>query len=44
MNNTWTDASNLAKLGAGDVDAPNPMVGAVLIYNNEIIGEGYHKK
>ena len=33
----------LAKLGAGDV-APNPMVGAVLVYENKIIGEGYHKK
>lgn len=33
----------LAKLGAGHV-APNPMVGAVLVYNNRIIGEGYHKK
>ncbi len=31
----------LAKLGAGNV-APNPMVGAVLVYENEIIGEGYH--
>lgn len=33
----------LAKLGAGNV-APNPMVGAVLVYGNEIIGEGYHQK
>ncbi len=33
----------LAKLGAGNV-APNPMVGAVLVYDNKIIGEGYHKK
>jgi diaminohydroxyphosphoribosylaminopyrimidine deaminase/5-amino-6-(5-phosphoribosylamino)uracil reductase len=31
----------LAKLGAGLV-APNPMVGAVLVYNERIIGEGYH--
>jgi diaminohydroxyphosphoribosylaminopyrimidine deaminase/5-amino-6-(5-phosphoribosylamino)uracil reductase len=31
----------LARLGAGSV-APNPMVGAVLVYNNRIIGEGYH--
>ena len=31
----------LAELGAGNV-APNPMVGAVLVYNNQIIGEGYH--
>jgi diaminohydroxyphosphoribosylaminopyrimidine deaminase/5-amino-6-(5-phosphoribosylamino)uracil reductase len=33
----------LAKLGAGHV-APNPMVGAVLVYQDKIIGEGYHKK
>ncbi|MEP6465248.1 MAG: bifunctional diaminohydroxyphosphoribosylaminopyrimidine deaminase/5-amino-6-(5-phosphoribosylamino)uracil reductase RibD [Parafilimonas sp.] len=33
----------LAKLAAGNV-APNPMVGAVLVYENRIIGEGYHKK
>jgi diaminohydroxyphosphoribosylaminopyrimidine deaminase / 5-amino-6-(5-phosphoribosylamino)uracil reductase len=31
----------LAKPGAGSV-APNPMVGAVLLYNDRIIGEGYH--
>lgn len=31
----------LARLGAGQV-APNPMVGAVLVYENRIIGEGYH--
>jgi diaminohydroxyphosphoribosylaminopyrimidine deaminase / 5-amino-6-(5-phosphoribosylamino)uracil reductase len=31
----------LAAQGAGLV-APNPMVGAVLVYNNTIIGEGYH--
>ncbi len=33
----------LAMLGAGNV-APNPMVGAVLVYDNKIIGEGYHEK
>jgi diaminohydroxyphosphoribosylaminopyrimidine deaminase / 5-amino-6-(5-phosphoribosylamino)uracil reductase len=33
----------LARLGAGQV-APNPMVGAVLVHNNMIIGEGYHEK
>ncbi|HEX4374222.1 MAG TPA: bifunctional diaminohydroxyphosphoribosylaminopyrimidine deaminase/5-amino-6-(5-phosphoribosylamino)uracil reductase RibD [Puia sp.] len=32
----------LAKLGAGYV-APNPMVGAVLVHNEKIIGEGYHQ-
>ena len=31
----------LAELGAGFV-APNPMVGAVLVHNKRIIGEGYH--
>lgn len=31
----------LALLGAGSV-APNPMVGAVLVHNGRIIGEGYH--
>ncbi len=34
---------HLAKLGQGFV-APNPMVGAVLVHNKQIIGEGYHKK
>ena len=34
---------DLAKLGAGYV-APNPMVGAVLVYNDHIIGEGYHQR
>lgn len=33
----------LAVLGAGHV-APNPMVGAVLVHNGRIIGEGYHKQ
>lgn len=33
----------LAQLGAGYV-APNPVVGAVLVHNNRIIGEGYHRE
>ncbi|SCZ76754.1 bifunctional diaminohydroxyphosphoribosylaminopyrimidine deaminase/5-amino-6-(5-phosphoribosylamino)uracil reductase RibD [Pseudobutyrivibrio xylanivorans] len=33
----------LAKLGAGFVN-PNPMVGAVIVKNGKIIGEGYHRK
>jgi diaminohydroxyphosphoribosylaminopyrimidine deaminase/5-amino-6-(5-phosphoribosylamino)uracil reductase len=33
----------LARLGAGQV-APNPMVGAVLVYEDRIIGEGYHRQ
>ncbi|WP_336517888.1 bifunctional diaminohydroxyphosphoribosylaminopyrimidine deaminase/5-amino-6-(5-phosphoribosylamino)uracil reductase RibD [Pollutibacter soli] len=32
----------LAVAGAGSV-APNPMVGAVLVYNDIILGEGYHQ-
>ena len=32
----------LAALGAGHV-APNPMVGAVLMHDDRIIGEGWHK-
>lgn len=34
---------HLANAGAGNV-APNPMVGAVLVYEDTIIGEGYHQK
>lgn len=33
----------LAALGAGFV-SPNPMVGAVIVHNGKIIGEGYHQK
>ncbi|MDO4493616.1 MAG: bifunctional diaminohydroxyphosphoribosylaminopyrimidine deaminase/5-amino-6-(5-phosphoribosylamino)uracil reductase RibD [Clostridia bacterium] len=33
----------LAKQGAGWVD-PNPMVGAVIVKNGRIIGEGYHRR
>ncbi len=38
-----TRCLQLAELGAGNV-APNPMVGAVLVYEDKIIGEGYHQK
>jgi len=34
---------DLAKLGAGYV-APNPIVGSVLVYEERIIGEGYHQQ
>lgn len=34
---------DLARLGAGSV-SPNPMVGAVLVYQGKIIGEGYHQR
>jgi len=33
----------LAQLGLGNV-SPNPMVGAVIVHDNKIIGEGYHQK
>jgi diaminohydroxyphosphoribosylaminopyrimidine deaminase/5-amino-6-(5-phosphoribosylamino)uracil reductase len=33
----------LAALGAGKV-SPNPMVGAVIVHDGKIIGEGYHQK
>ena len=33
----------LAKQGIGYV-APNPMVGAVLVHDGKIIGEGYHQQ
>lgn len=36
-------AIELAKKGCGHVN-PNPMVGAVIVKDNEIIGEGYHEK
>lgn len=34
---------SLARGGAGGV-APNPMVGAVVVHQGKIIGEGYHRK
>ena len=36
-------AIELAKRGIG-FTAPNPLVGAVIVKNGKIIGEGYHKK
>lgn len=36
-------ALELAKLGIGNV-SPNPRVGCVIVHNNKIIGEGWHKK
>ena len=36
-------AIELAKLGIGQV-SPNPRVGCVVVHNNKIIGEGWHKK
>lgn len=34
---------DLARLGAGQV-SPNPMVGAVLVHEGRIIGEGWHRR
>jgi diaminohydroxyphosphoribosylaminopyrimidine deaminase / 5-amino-6-(5-phosphoribosylamino)uracil reductase len=34
---------DLASLGAG-YTAPNPLVGAILVHEGRIIGEGYHRK
>lgn len=36
-------ALQLARLGAGAV-SPNPMVGAVVVHQGRIIGEGYHRQ
>jgi len=36
-------AMELARLGFGNV-SPNPMVGCVIVYNNKIIGEGFHQQ
>lgn len=36
-------ALELAQLGLGQV-SPNPMVGCVIVYNEKIIGEGWHKQ
>ena len=36
-------ALELAKLGKGSV-SPNPLVGCVIVHENEIIGEGWHQK
>ena len=38
-----TRCLDLAGLGLRDT-APNPMVGAVVVHNNRIIGEGYHRQ
>lgn len=36
-------ALELAELGRGSV-SPNPMVGCVIVYADQIIGEGYHRQ
>jgi diaminohydroxyphosphoribosylaminopyrimidine deaminase/5-amino-6-(5-phosphoribosylamino)uracil reductase len=42
MNSFMLRAIEIAQRGAGNV-APNPMVGCVIVHNNEIIGEGWHR-
>lgn len=43
-HNIWMKRClQLAALGRGKV-SPNPMVGSVLVYNEQIIGEGFHEK
>jgi len=42
-NKQMTRCLELAKQGMGKV-APNPMVGCVIVYNNDIIAVGYHEK
>jgi len=43
-NELWMHrALQLAALGLGKVQ-PNPLVGAVIVYNERIIGEGYHQQ
>ncbi|MCR5514966.1 MAG: riboflavin biosynthesis protein RibD, partial [Lachnospira sp.] len=37
------EAIELAKKGMGFTN-PNPLVGAVIVKNGQIIGRGYHKK
>ena len=36
-------ALQLAEYGRGYV-SPNPMVGSVIVYNDRIIGEGWHRR
>ncbi len=38
-----TRALQLAEIGRGNV-SPNPMVGCVIVHNDSIIGEGWHRK
>lgn len=43
-DSVWMErALQLASLGLGKVQ-PNPMVGCVIVYENQIIGEGWHHK
>lgn len=42
MDSFMLRAIEIAQRGAGNV-APNPMVGCVIVHNNQIIGEGWHR-
>lgn len=42
-NKYMTRCLSLARGGAGNV-APNPMVGAVIVHQGQIIGEGFHRR
>lgn len=43
LNEYWDRALHLAERGSGHV-SPNPLVGAVILRDGELIGEGWHKK
>jgi diaminohydroxyphosphoribosylaminopyrimidine deaminase/5-amino-6-(5-phosphoribosylamino)uracil reductase len=43
MENFMRRCFQLARLGAGSV-SPNPLVGAVLVHDGRIIGEGWHRR
>ena len=44
QHNIWMQRClELAEKGKGNV-APNPMVGCVIVFENKIIGEGYHQE
>ena len=43
MTSYMLRALELARCGVGKV-SPNPMVGAVIVVDGEVIGEGYHQK
>ena len=40
-NGRWRQAPALARRGYGTT-SPNPMVGAVVVRDGEVLGEGYH--
>ena len=42
-NELMKTALDLAEMGRGSVE-PNPMVGAVIVKNNKIVGRGYHEE